>query len=305
MVIRPSRLKYAASHLPYETIKMIVNAKKNLSLRHFGYVSNVVLMVALCLGLYTRWTHKEDMAILIIAFLGLFVFAISCALIYYFSMEEVGFSLSRLWIGCLLGVVSFNDQSQIKYGAMEEVMNILLMSSIGIRCFWNVLERLMHLTPSEFPLFNRLELLEMLGMTIALLICDSQFAAISLLIVALSLTLISIRLKSLLGVLNLLCIIVMASLLYFPRILRIHVNPFGLVVFITRLGFEPLIDLYFNGFTLLERWQPFLSKSSFTRRFAILLVLVIQVCFSTHIQRPCGPAVIGRRHGPTLERPRR
>ena len=49
-----------------------------------------VLMVALCLGLYTRWAHSEDLAILIIAFFGLFVFAISCALIYYFSMEEIG-----------------------------------------------------------------------------------------------------------------------------------------------------------------------------------------------------------------------
>ncbi len=72
-------------------------------------------MVALCLGLYTRWAHSEDLAILIIAFFGLFVFAISCALIYYFSMEEIGFSLSRLWIGCLLGVVSFTDQGFVRY----------------------------------------------------------------------------------------------------------------------------------------------------------------------------------------------
>ena len=106
MVNRLARVKYVVSHIPYETSRMISNVKKNLSVRYFGYVSNVVLMVALCLGLYTRWTHNEDMAILVIAFLGLFVFAISCALIYYFSMEEIGFSLSRLWIGCLLGVVS-------------------------------------------------------------------------------------------------------------------------------------------------------------------------------------------------------
>ena len=69
---------------------MITNVKRNLSVRYFGYVSNVVLMVALCLGLYTRWAHSEDLAILVIAFFGLFVFAISCALIYYFSMEEIG-----------------------------------------------------------------------------------------------------------------------------------------------------------------------------------------------------------------------
>ena len=161
---------------------------------------------------------------------------------------------------------------------MEEVMNILLMSSIGIRCFWNVLERLMHLSPSDPPLFNKLELLEMLGLTIAALICDSQFIAISLLIVALSLTLISIRLKSYLGVINLFCIIFMAGLLYFPKILRIPVNPFGLIVFIARLAFEPLIDLYFNGLTLLERWQPLLSKSAFSRRFSIFVVVSIQVC---------------------------
>ena len=278
MVNRLARVKYVVSHIPYETSRMIGNVKKNLSVRYFGYVSNVVLMVALCLGLYTRWTHNEDMAILVIAFLGLFVFAISCALIYYFSMEEIGFSLSRLWIGCLLGVVSFNDQAHVRYGTMEEVMNILLMSSIGIRCFWNVLERLMHLSPADPPLFNKLEILEMLGMAIAALICDSQFIAISLLIVSLSLTLISIRLKSYLGVINLLCIIFMAGLLYFPKILRIPVNPFGLIVFIARLAFEPMIDLYFNGLTLLERWQPFLSKSTFSRRFSIFVVISIQVC---------------------------
>ena len=284
MVNRLARVKYVVSHIPYETSRMITNVKKNLSVRYFGYVSNVVLMVALCLGLYTRWTHNEDMAILVIAFLGLFVFAISCALIYYFSMEEIGFSLSRLWIGCLLGIVSFNDQALVKYGTMEEVMNILLMSSIGVRCFWNVLERLMHLTATNPPLFNKLELLEMLGMAIAALICDTQFVAISLLIVALSLTLIAIRLRSYLGVLNLFCIIFMAGLLYFPKILRIPVNPFGLMVFIARLAFEPLIDLYFNGENLLERWQPFLSKSTFTRRFAILVVLSIQVRADTEVK---------------------
>ncbi len=276
MRFRISSLKYAVSHVLIKAKTMI--SKKNLSVRHFGYVSNLVLMVALCLGLYTRWTNKEDMTILVIAFLGLFVFAISSALIYYFSMEEIGFSLSRLWIGCLLGIVSFGDQGHVKYGAMEEVMNILLMSSIAIRCFWNVLERLMNLTPNDIPLVNKLEMLEMIGMMIALLICDNQFGAISLLIVALSLTLTSIRLKSYLGVLNLFCIIIMASLLYFPRVLRVHVNPFGLIVFVVRVAFEPVLDLYFNGLTLLERWEPFLSKSTFTRRLAILFVLLVQVC---------------------------
>ena len=160
---------------------------------------------------------------------------------------------------------------------MEEVMNILLVSSIGVRCFWNILERLMHMAPSHPTLFNKFELLEMLGMATATLVCDKHFVDISLLIIALSLTLISIRLKSYLGVLNFLCIIIMAGVLYFPKILQIRINPFGLIVFLVRLAFEPLIDLYFVGLTLLERWEPFLCKSTFLRRIVILGVLITEV----------------------------
>ncbi len=156
-------------------------------------------------------------------------------------------------------------------------MNILLVSSIAVRCFWNILERLMHMAPSHPTLFNMCEFLEMLGMSIATLICDRHFVDISLLILALSITLIAIRLKSYLGVLNFMCIIIMASVLYFPKILQIRINPFGLIVFLVRLAFEPLIDLYFVGLTLLERWEPFLCTSTFLRRIVILGVLVIEV----------------------------
>ena len=259
--------------------RKLLNMKANLSVRYFRYISNVILMVALSVGLYARWIYSQDTVILVIAFLALFIFAISSALVYYFSMETIGFTLSRLWIGCLLGVMAFTDRALINYDTSEEVMNILLMTSVVVRCFWNVLERCMHLVNCEPSLMAPMDVFEMLGMCIASLMCGREFVAVSLLITALAITISAIRLKSFLAVANLLAICLIAGLQFFPKILQMSVNPFAMCCFIGRLSFEPIIDLYFSGFTMLERWRSIFVKSSFIRRQGILLLVLVELSF--------------------------
>ena len=116
--------------LPQMAVQELRNLKTNLSVRYLGQLSNVILAVALSVGLYNRWLYSAQIAILLVALLGLVVFTVSCILIYYYSYETFGYCLARLWVGCLLGVVAFSEQYD---HSSEDVMNILLISCLIMR----------------------------------------------------------------------------------------------------------------------------------------------------------------------------
>lgn len=253
----------------------ILNMKSNLRAQYFRYISNVVLLLAVSVGLYARWMFREDLVILVIAMCSLFVFAISAALVYYFSMESLGYCLGHLWVGALLGVIAFTDRSLIKYSTSEEVMNSLFVTSFVVRCFWNILERVLHMVPVS----RHMDVMELLGMYVASVMCGPEFVSVCLLISALAVTVQAIRLKSFLAVLNLLMLCIFTACLFFPSILRINVNHFALTCFVLRIAFEPIIDLYFSNLTMLQRWTPIFNLSSVLRRLGIILIFVLEVTF--------------------------
>ena len=274
------KLKYLLIHAPQFMMAQLRGFRQQLSLRYISYLgSNALLMVALCLGLYSRWMLSQELAVLIVAFLGLFVFAISCALVYYFALENMGWSLAHVWLGCLMGVVAFTETSVTEYIIIEQVLNALLMASLALRWFWNISERLLRMSPAEPKLLTSLELLEMVGMAIASLLLDHDALAISLFIAALGLTIVAIRLKSYPGLLNLLVLIIITSAVYFPKILQLRVNPYALCCFLGRLSFEPVLDVFFLRLTTLERWHPFLDLRQIFRRLSILLLIVLDISF--------------------------
>lgn len=260
----------------------LVTIKSKLkSIRLLSYVSSVLLFVALCLGLYTRWLHSDDIAILLIAFLGLFVFSLALALVYYFSLESVGFSLLRLWVGCLLGIIMFTEPAVFDDGLVrttQEITNWLLISSVCVRCLWCLVSRLLHVSISEFCLVSGTDLLEMIGVIIASLVVGQDFVAVTLLIAGLFLAIIAVRLKSFLSILNVIFVVVFANIRFF-RLLNISLNSYAFLCFVGRLSFEPVIDWYFIGLTVLERWSGFLTARPALRRLILIGVLAAELVF--------------------------
>lgn len=132
--------------------KLIMNikdARTKLTIMYLGYLSNVMLMVALALGLYTEWMNSKNTTVLMIALCGLFVFVISCALQYYFNMEAVGKALLHIWLGCILGVITFNDSQEYQYETFQESMDILLVTSAVFGWFWSICERFLQVKKHE------------------------------------------------------------------------------------------------------------------------------------------------------------
>ena len=242
-----------------------------------GAIPEALLIIALGFGLYVRF---NDAIIMIFCVLGLFVFGISLAFVYYFSIATVGKCLIRLWLGCLLGVVAFTGKAEFATELPEQAMNALLVVSVGAHFLWTVAQRLAHLPDLDTGLIiNNFDCIEMLGMVVA---CNTQgrdFISVSLLIVAFAFSLVSIRLKSYIAVLNLLCLISISSSVYFSQLLATHVNPYPLVCFAGRMMFAPILDLYFSKLTMLERWQGFLGQSKAVHRLMILFVVSIELAF--------------------------
>lgn len=241
-------------------------------------VSNFLLLLALGIGFYTRWLVTQNVIILVLAFLGIFVFSISLALIYYFSLSQIGKSLSKLYIGCMLGVIAFVKLPPFSEEvAQESLMNSLLVVSLIVRFTQEILSRC--ISNYEYQLVSSFDTLEILGVSIAALALGQDFLGVSTMLLALWVTLISINLKSWLGVVNLLLIFIMCRVVYFPHVISHSVNVVVLMCFAGRVSFEPLIDLYFCHLSPLECWKPILSQPGWIRRSLITLIIALQLVF--------------------------
>ncbi|KAK3101000.1 hypothetical protein FSP39_000115 [Pinctada imbricata] len=249
---------------------------KNFSVSQLGYVSDIVLVVALGLGLYTQWLYTENITILYIAIIGLLIFAISCALQYYFSYSGVGKALLHLWMGCILGILIFTDQKEIEYVTTQEVMDILLVTSMGMGWFWSLLSRFLRLVKSEPKIFSSDVILESLGLAAATIVTGKDWLSFCILLIAFEFNLIAIRFKSYLGLLCF-CAFLAVSSFTIVHDMKIVVNIYGIACFLGRHSFDPVIDLYFSGLSILDRWQVIFSQSQLTRHLIVILLFLLNL----------------------------
>ncbi|WAR25458.1 TM168-like protein [Mya arenaria] len=261
-------------------IMNLKDIRMKIAFYYLGHLSNVMLSVALGLGLYTEWVNSENMAILLMALCGLLVFGLSCTLQYYLNKVTLGQSLLHLWLGCILGVIIFTDEQEYRYETLEESMDILLVSSAAFSIFWAVCERITHTKKVEASLFSTMQALECSGLIVASLVVGTiDSIVISLCVIAFLFNLTAIRLKSLLSLFSFAIFMLLVTFMILPS-LPVKANMYGLICFAGRNSFEPIIDLYFSGFTTLERWQAFFSKSGILRKITVILIFFINLTFA-------------------------
>lgn len=257
-----------------------VNGEVNMSssVRWLGYLSGLNLLVALCLGLYTRWEQTAESTLLVIFVLALCILGLASAL-YYLSMEKLSLRLLHLWFGFLLGLLCVINSAALQSDLKERAANYLLLASVALRTLWALLERLLGCTRYRPALLTSAERLELAGFAAAstvLLIHKSL--SIVVLVVALAAVMVALRMKAVLALANLLCFAVVTAVLFFQS-LNISTNPFALACFFSQLLCDPLLDVYFSGLSVTERWQPFLLWTGPWRRLSLLPLLVVEVTF--------------------------
>ncbi|XP_069832295.1 transmembrane protein 168 [Dendropsophus ebraccatus] len=276
-------LRYCVSHCLHAAMTRLEEANREVnmhsSVRYLGYLARISLLVAICMGLYVRWEQTADALILVIFILGLFILGIASILYYYFSMEAASLSISNLWFGFLLGLLCFIDNSKFKYDVKEEATKYLLVSSIIIRTMCALVERICGYIRHRPTLLTSAEFLELVGFSIASTIMLVQKSiSIILLVTAFALIIIDLRMKSFLALQNLGAFAVLTPLLFFPS-LHIPVNPYALSCFFCCIISEPLLDVYFSGLSVTERWKPYLYRGRICRRFSVISVGLIEVVF--------------------------
>lgn len=220
-----------------------------------------------------------DALILVIFILGLFVLGIASILYYYFSMETASLSLSNLWFGFLLGLLCFLNNSAFKNDVKEEATNNLLLSAIVLRVLCSLVERICGCIHHRPTLLTTAEFLELVGFAIAsTIMLVEKSMSIILLVMALAMLIIDLRMKSFLAIPNLAIFGAIASLLFFPS-LRIPTNPFALACFFSCLISDPLLDVYFSGLSVTERWKPYLYRGKICRRLSVISIGVVELIF--------------------------
>lgn len=276
-------LRYCVSHCLYAAMTRLEEANREVnmhsSVRYLGCLARINLLAAIFVGLYVRWEKTADALILVIFILGLFVLGIASILYYYFSMETASLSLSNLWFGFLLGLLCFLNNSAFKNDVKEEATNNLLLSAIVLRVLCSLVERICGCIHHRPTLLTTAEFLELVGFAItSTIMLVEKSMSIILLVMALAMLIIDLRMKSFLAIPNLAIFGAIASLLFFPS-LRIPTNPFALACFFSCLISDPLLDVYFSGLSVTERWKPYLYRGKICRRLSVISIGVIELIF--------------------------
>lgn len=276
-------LRYCVSHCLHAAMTRLeeVNGEASMwsSVRWLGYLSSLNLLLALCLGLYARWEKTAESSLLVIAVLALLVLGIASVLYYYFSMERISLSLFHLWFGFLLGLLCLLNSPGLQDDVKEQAANYLLLASVALRTLWALLERLLGCTRYRPAFLTSAERLELAGFAVAstaLLIQKSM--SVMVLVVALATVMVALRMKAVLALPNLICFAVITGVMFFKS-LNVTTNPFALACFFSQLICDPLLDVYFSGLSVTERWQPFLVWRGLWRRLSLLPLLLVEVTF--------------------------
>ncbi|AWP08055.1 putative transmembrane protein 168-like [Scophthalmus maximus] len=105
-----------------------------------------------------------------------------------------------------------------------------------------------------------------------------QALSVAALLAALAAVMVTLRMKAALALPGLLCFAAVTAALFFDA-LRVPVNPCALACFFSQLLCDPLLDVYFSGLSVTERWQPFLVWRGLWRRLSLLPLLLVEATF--------------------------
>lgn len=250
------------------------------SVRWLGYLSGLNLLLALSLGLAARWERTSGAApLLLLLLLVLLLLGAASALYQHLGMERASRGLLHLCLGVLLGLQSFLDGPGLRDDAKERAANYLLLSSAALRTLWALLERLLgraRYRPAFLTCAERLELAGFAAASTALLLRRSPSVAV--LLAALSTVMVALRMKALLALPGLVLFAATTGALFF-RSLGVPTNPFALACFFSQLICDPLLDVYFSGLSVTERWRPFLVWRGLWRRLSLLPLLAVELTF--------------------------
>ncbi|KAH9496368.1 hypothetical protein Btru_010740 [Bulinus truncatus] len=254
----------------------IKDANTRMAVQYVSFLPDLILVVALGLGLYIQWSMTDNFTVSLIAILGAFVFAISCALQYYFGLNDLGKALFHIWVGCLLGILAFTNHSELQYVTLVEVMEAMFMTSMALGWCWNIFERFLNLQPAEARLLTISEGLESLGLIIASLATGVDSLALSLYTLAYIFHISAMRLKSLMGFVSFIAFIFIGIFLFFPA-LAVKPNIYALTCFVGRHAFQPIIDFYFCGLSIIDRWRSYFDKPRIVRYLYVILLFVLEL----------------------------
>ena len=272
-------LRYLTSHTLVIPIRTMACAR-NCSLRAMGYVDALVLLAAVCSGLYTCWVHTNDSTIIVLVICGLLIFAFCGMLYYYFGLVDISTSFTHLWYGCLLGLIAFTNLNKISDNDIPStVTDAMLLTSLVLKLFWSSVQRVLGYVSHTSLLLTSVETFELIGFAIACVISTGSMLSMWLLIIGFAFTLIAVRLKVLLAVPCLALFITLSAAFFFAA-LEVPLNPYALSCFVGRIAIDPLLDLYFCGLSTMERWECVFNRHRYIHKLILLLVYSLELAFA-------------------------
>ncbi|XP_074645260.1 transmembrane protein 168-A-like [Tubulanus polymorphus] len=271
----------AARNMDVSTFKIwLRHCRTHIGVQNLRHLATLLLILALSFGMYNRWRFTRNTTILVLCLVGLLIFSLICVITYYLSMRSAASALIRMWICYFMGIVSFTEKPTFDHDGFEQAMNALFVTSLVVQFVASFFAQATTAHGLPGPLLSLIELLELTGMIVASMTIASDMLAFSILLVSFGLTVVALRLKSFVGLLNIFLLAVLTGVYFFPKLrIRLDINCFSLSCFAVKLLIDPLLQWLFCKDSVLDRWQRFLKLSVLFRHSAILLFAVIELAY--------------------------
>ncbi|KAM8861055.1 transmembrane protein 168-like [Synchiropus picturatus] len=273
-------LRYCSSHCLSAAMTRLEEANGEVSkwssVRWLGYLSGVNLLVGLFLGLFRRWDNNPGLALPAVLVLTVVVLVLACVLYYYFELERLSSSLLHVCIGFLLGALSLLP-GHGRVTVTQLAANYTLLTGVALRTVWALLERTLGSARYRPAFLTAAERLELVGFAAAATVVHEHYLSVMALLLSLATVMVALRMKVLLALPSLLLFVVLSVqfFLWYTELM----DPFALGCFFGLLICDPLLDVYFSGLSVSERWQPFLRQPGLWRRLSLLPLLLLELVF--------------------------
>ncbi|KAJ8047022.1 hypothetical protein HOLleu_05896 [Holothuria leucospilota] len=271
-------VRYLISHALAVPLKAMDRLHLKCNIHLLGAVDKMVLMVAVCAGLYRCWDHTGDASFMAVAAFGLLIFGFCGMLYYYFSVQNLSGSLMHLWVGCLFGLITFtNSKMSPDLDVPMTASDVILVASLVLKVLWVCVERLFGLV--EYKLLLSEELFQSLGFAVACVICTAKILSLWLFVAGFVCLLLSLRLRAVLAF-PCLGLFTSLSVAFFFKEVNVSFNYYAIACVTGRLIAEPLADnIWSRGLTVLERWHFLMTVRHTTGKLILLAVMGLEVGF--------------------------
>ena len=238
------------------------------------HVSQFFLVLALGVGIYLKWSLTNDSITLVIIISSIIAVLGAVILLRLFPKKQIGYCLFGLWVGYITSLISFSSIKSSEENILLPYMNIFFVISV----FFHFISELLKILCNFSISYNEHYYIMFVsaGFSIIPIVTGDQYINVLFLLIALLAIKLLLKLKSYLGIVNLIVFMILTVLDVFSRFPNNFIQWNALLTFFANIIISPILSLFLAKEGALDTWEIKVFRKTYLRNLFILCLIPIE-----------------------------